>query len=41
MLLGISVSPRHHFTVPASAEAVERYGLKQGVRITALDLSGL
>ena len=40
-LLGISVAPRRSMTVPASAEAVERLGLKGGVRAYAADLSGL
>ena len=28
-------------TVPASEEVVKALGLKQGIRVTALDLSGL
>jgi hypothetical protein len=41
VLSGICVSPRHSLVVPATAEAVEALGLKQGVRVTAADLSGL
>jgi len=41
MLAGICLSPRKSLTVPASAEAVEGLGLKQGVRVLAADLSGL
>ena len=41
MLVGIALSPRRALTLPASREAVERYGLKEGVKVLALDLSGL
>ena len=41
VLLGISLSPRRTLTLPATAESVERLGLKQGIRVLALDLSGL
>jgi len=41
VLSGISISPRKAMTVPASEEAVKLLGLKQGVRVLALDLSGL
>jgi hypothetical protein len=41
VLLGIAVSPRRTLSLPATAETVERLGLKQGVRVLALDLSGL
>jgi hypothetical protein len=41
MLNGVSLSPRKSFAVPATLEVVERLGLKKGVRITAVDLSGL
>jgi hypothetical protein len=41
MLLGISVPPRRSLTVPASEEVVKTLGLRQGIRITAVDLSGL
>jgi hypothetical protein len=40
-VLGIAVSPRKTLTVPASQQAVERLGLKRGVRLLAVDLSGL
>jgi hypothetical protein len=41
MLLGIALSPRRSMAVPASAEAVESFGLKDGIKVLALDLSGL
>jgi len=41
MLLGIALSPRRSLAVPASAEAVEAFGLKEGIKVLALDLSGL
>jgi hypothetical protein len=41
VLSGISIPPRRSFTVPASEEVVKKLGLKHGVRIVALDLSGL
>ena len=41
VLLGICVSPRRSLTVPASEEAVKELGLKKGIRLTALNLSGL
>ncbi len=41
VLTGISVPPRRGLTVPASEEAVQALGLKKGIRITAVDLSGL
>jgi hypothetical protein len=40
-LLGISIPPRRSFTVPASEEVIKQLGLKRGIRVTALDLSGL
>ena len=40
-LSGISIPPRKHMTLPASEEAVKALGLKQGIRVMALDLSGL
>ena len=41
VLLGICVSPRRSMTVPASEEVVKTLGLKQGIRVVALNLSGL
>jgi len=41
LLSGIAIAPRKSFTIPASAEVVEGLGMKQGVRIMAVDLSGL
>ena len=41
VLLGISISPRRSLSVPASEEAVKELGLKKGIRLTALNLSGL
>ena len=40
ILAGISLSPRRTLAVPASAEVVEKLGLKKGLRTVALDLSG-
>jgi hypothetical protein len=36
-----SVSPRKSLTVPASEELVKSLGLKKGIKVVALDLSGL
>ena len=41
VLSGVSIPPRRSLTVPASEEVVKKLGLKHGVRIVALDLSGL
>jgi hypothetical protein len=41
VLSGISIPPRKAMSVPASEEAVKALGLRQGVRVLALDLSGL
>ena len=41
VLAGISIPPRRSMTVPASEEAVKELRLKHGIRVTALDLSGL
>ncbi len=40
-LLGIAVSPRRSLTVPATEEVVKSLGLKKGIRLVALNLSGL
>ena len=41
VLSGISIPPRRSMTVPASEEVVKTLGLKRGIRLTAIDLSGL
>ena len=41
VLLGICISPRRSLTVPASEEVVKSLGLKKGIKLVALDLSGL
>jgi hypothetical protein len=41
VLSGIGISPRRSMTVPASEDAVKTLGLKNGIRVMALDLSGL
>jgi hypothetical protein len=41
VLSGICLSPRRSMTVPASEEVVKALGLKKGVKLVALDLSGL
>jgi hypothetical protein len=41
VLSGICVSPRRSMTVPASEEVVKELGLKKGIKLVALDLSGL
>jgi hypothetical protein len=41
VLSGICVSPRRSMTVPASEEVVRTLGLKKGIKLVALDLSGL
>jgi hypothetical protein len=41
VLAGIGIPPRRTMTIPTSEEAVKRLGLKQGIRVTAVDLSGL
>jgi hypothetical protein len=40
-LLGISVPPRRSLTVPATEDAVKSLGLKKGIKLVALNLSGL
>jgi hypothetical protein len=37
----LSVSPRRSFTVPATEDMVKSLGLKKGIKVVALDLSGL
>src|SRR6185312_7012812 len=41
VLMGISLAPKRGLSLPATGESVERLGLKQGVKVIALDLSGL
>ncbi len=41
ILTGISIPPRRNMNVPASEEVIKDLGLKQGVRLTAIDLSAL
>jgi len=41
VLSGISIPPRRSMNVPASEEVVKQLGLKHGIRVTAVDLSGL
>jgi hypothetical protein len=41
VLGGICIAPRRSLTVPATEEAVKTLGLKKGIRVMALDLSGL
>jgi hypothetical protein len=41
LLSGICISPRRSMTVPASEDVVRMLGLKKGIRLVALDLSGL
>ena len=40
-LSGICISPRRSLTVPATEEVVRTLGLKKGIKLVALDLSGL
>jgi hypothetical protein len=41
LLTGICVSPRRSLTIPANEQVVKTLGLKKGIKLTALDLSGL
>jgi hypothetical protein len=40
-LAGLSLSPRKRLVVPATGDVVNRLGLKEGIRVLAVDLSGL
>jgi hypothetical protein len=40
-LVGLSLSPRRAMTVPATHEVVRRLGFTKGIRVLAVDLSGL
>jgi hypothetical protein len=39
--MGLTLAPHRGFSLPATAEVVEKMGLKDGVRVLAVDLSGL
>jgi len=41
ILAGISLSPRRSLALPVSADSADSFGLKTGVKVLALDLSGL
>jgi hypothetical protein len=41
VLDGIAISPRRSFTVPAGEDVVRALGLKRGIKLMKLDLSGL
>ena len=41
VVTSIGIPPRKYLTLPASEDIVKAMGLKQGIRVTALDLSGL
>jgi hypothetical protein len=41
VLSGISISPRKSMTLPANEDMVKALGLRQGIRLMAIDLSGL
>jgi hypothetical protein len=41
VLVGICIAPRRSLTVPASEEVVKELGLKKGIRLVGLNLSGL
>ena len=41
ILAGIALSPRRSLSLPVSGESAESFGLKTGVKVLALDLSGL
>jgi hypothetical protein len=41
VLLGICVAPHRSLTVPASEQVVKELGLKKGIRLVGLNLSGL
>jgi hypothetical protein len=40
-LWGITIPPQKHLTLPATEHVVKALGLRQGIRVMALDLSGL
>jgi hypothetical protein len=41
VIWGICIPPRRSLTVPASEDAVKSMGLKQGIKLVALNLSGV
>jgi hypothetical protein len=41
VLTSLSIPPRKYLSLPASDEVFKAQGFKQGIRVTALDLSGL
>ena len=41
VLRGIGIAPRRYLILPATEETVKSLGLKQGIRVTAVNLSGL
>jgi hypothetical protein len=41
VLTSLGIPPRKYLTLPASDEVVKSLGFKKGIRVTALDLSGL
>jgi hypothetical protein len=41
LLWGITLPPRKNMTLPATEDVVKALGLKHGIRVTAIDLSGL
>jgi hypothetical protein len=41
VLTSLGIPPRKYITLPASDDVVKAFGLRQGIRVSALDLSGL
>ncbi len=41
VLTSLGIPPRKYLTLPASEDVVKAFGLRQGIRVSALDLSGL
>ena len=41
VLSGIAIPPRKSMLVPTPEESIKTLGLKKGIKVTALDLSGL
>jgi len=40
-MTSLGIPPRKYLTIPAGEDLVKALGLKKGIRVTALDLSGL